>query len=148
MCRLVLSVGNNPTSLRVVRHVIPHPVCHVITHPVRVASRLWASHTGSLDSRNRSGEEGADGEEKFRRVRLIEFSPHWHAGSFQRPLAESVGIDRKTIAKFWRRRSPRIRLLTPGVEPDHLGGVAAHVARWFPELSRSRTAAKTGRHRS
>lgn len=31
---------------------------------------------------------------------LIELVTHWHAGRSQRQLAESLGIDRKTIAKY------------------------------------------------
>jgi transposase len=31
---------------------------------------------------------------------LIELLTHWHAGRSQRQLAESLGIDRKTIAKY------------------------------------------------
>ena len=31
---------------------------------------------------------------------LIELLTHWHAGRSQRRLSESLGIDRKTIAKY------------------------------------------------
>ena len=52
---------------------------------------------------------------------LIELFTHWHAGRSQRQLAESLGIDRKTIAKYL---SPAIaESLTPGGEPvTRLGG--------------------------
>jgi hypothetical protein len=63
---------------------------------------------------------------------LIELFTHWHAGRSQRQLAESLGIDRKTIAKYL---APAIaESLTPGGEPITEAGWAAHVARWFPEL--------------
>jgi hypothetical protein len=46
---------------------------------------------------------------------LIELFTHWHAGRSQRQLAESLGIDRKTIAKYL---APAIaELLIPGAEP-------------------------------
>ena len=43
---------------------------------------------------------------------LIELLTHWHAGRSQRQLADSLGIDRKTIAKYL---APAIaESLTPG----------------------------------
>jgi hypothetical protein len=64
---------------------------------------------------------------------LIELFTHWHAGRSQRQLAESLGIDRKTIAKYL---APAIaESLTPGGEPITEAGWAAHAARWFPELA-------------
>ncbi len=64
---------------------------------------------------------------------LIELLTHWHAGRSQRQLADSLGIDRKTIAKYL---APAIaESLTPGGEPIGEAGWAAHVARWFPEVA-------------
>ncbi len=64
---------------------------------------------------------------------LIELFTHWHAGRSQRQLAESLGIDRKTIAKYL---APAIaESLIPGGDPVTEAGWAAHVARWFPELA-------------
>jgi len=46
---------------------------------------------------------------------LIELFTHWHAGRSQRQLAESLGIDRKTIAKYL---APAIaESVVPGGEP-------------------------------
>jgi transposase len=64
---------------------------------------------------------------------LIELLTHWHAGRSQRQLADSLGIDRKTIAKYL---APAIaESLTPGREPVTETAWAAHVARWFPEVA-------------
>ena len=58
---------------------------------------------------------------------LIELLTHWHAGRSQRQLADSLGIDRKTIAKYLApaiaESSPslrRIGLRTSGVRGGHL----------------------------
>ena len=52
---------------------------------------------------------------------LIELLTHWHAGRSQRQLAESLGIDRKTIAKYL---APAIAgSVTPGGEPVTEAGV-------------------------
>ena len=64
---------------------------------------------------------------------LIELFTHWHAGRSQRQLAESLGIDRKTIAKYL---APAIaESLTPGGVPITETAWAAHIGRWFPELA-------------
>ena len=64
---------------------------------------------------------------------LIELLTHWHAGRSQRQLADSLGIDRKTIAKYL---APAIsESLTPGGEPVTETAWAAHIARWFPEVA-------------
>jgi transposase len=64
---------------------------------------------------------------------LIELFTHWHAGRSQRQLAESLGIDRKTIAKYL---APAIaESLTPGGEPITEQAWTAHIARWFPEVA-------------
>ena len=64
---------------------------------------------------------------------LIELFTHWHAGRSQRQLAESLGIDRKTIAKYL---APAIaESLTPGGEPVTETAWAAHIGRWFPEIA-------------
>jgi len=64
---------------------------------------------------------------------LIELLTHWHAGRSQRQLADSLGIDRKTIAKYL---APAIaESLTPGGEPVGEAAWAGHIARWFPEVA-------------
>ena len=64
---------------------------------------------------------------------LIELFTHWHAGRSQRQLAESLGIDRKTIAKYL---APAIaESLIPGGEPVTESAWAAHIVRWFPEVA-------------
>lgn len=64
---------------------------------------------------------------------LIELFTHWHAGRSQRQLAESLGIDHKTIAKYL---APAIaESLIPGGEQITEAAWAAHIARWFPEVT-------------
>ncbi len=64
---------------------------------------------------------------------LIELFTHWHAGRSQRELASSLGIDRKTIAKYL---APAIaESLTPDRGPVDEAQWAAHIARWFPALA-------------
>lgn len=63
-------------------------------------------------------------------VDLIELLTHWHAGRPQRQLAASLGIDRKTIAKYL---APAIaETLTPGGEQVSEAARVSHVDRWFP----------------
>jgi hypothetical protein len=64
---------------------------------------------------------------------LIELFTHWHGGRSQRQLAESVGIDRKTVAKYL---APAIEeSLLPGRDPVTGQEWSAHIARWFPEVA-------------
>lgn len=64
---------------------------------------------------------------------LIELYVHWHAGRSRRELAESLGIDRKTIAKYL---APAIEeKLIPDAEPVSDSQWTANVARWFPEIN-------------
>jgi hypothetical protein len=64
---------------------------------------------------------------------LIELFTHWHAGRSRRQLAESLGIDRKTIAKYL---APAIaESLTPGGEPVAVTAWAVHIGRRFPEVA-------------
>jgi hypothetical protein len=64
---------------------------------------------------------------------LIELFTHWHAGRSRRQLAQSLGIDRKPIAKYL---APAIaESLIPGGEQITEAAWAAHVARWVPEVT-------------
>jgi len=57
---------------------------------------------------------------------LIELITHWHAGRSQHQLAESLGIDRKTVAKYL---APAIaQPVIPGAEPISEREWAAHIA--------------------
>lgn len=64
---------------------------------------------------------------------LIELFTHWHAGRSRRQLAQSLGIDRKTIAKYV---APAIaEHLTPGGDAITEAQWHAHIARWFPDIA-------------
>lgn len=80
---------------------------------------------------------------------LIELFTHWHAGRSQRQLAESLGIDRKTVAKYL---APAIEeSMLPGGDPVTEQGWSVHIARWFPEVAdpglRARTWPEIEAHR-
>ena len=63
---------------------------------------------------------------------LLELYTHWHAGRSQRQLANSLGIDRKTIAKYL---APAIaESLTPGSGVTEAQW-SEHIARWFPGIA-------------
>jgi len=63
---------------------------------------------------------------------LLELYIHWHAGRSQRQLADSLGIDRKTIAKYL---APAIaESLTPGTGVTEARW-SELIARWFPEIA-------------
>jgi hypothetical protein len=64
---------------------------------------------------------------------LVEFYTHWQAGRGRREMAASLGIDRKTIAKYL---APAI---AEGIEPGQTPPVtvedwAVRAAEWFPTL--------------
>lgn len=64
---------------------------------------------------------------------LIELFTHWYAGRSRRQLAQSLGIDRKTIAKYV---APAIaENLTPGGEPVAEAQWREHITRWFPAIA-------------
>jgi transposase len=64
---------------------------------------------------------------------LLELYTHWHACRSQRQLSESLGIDRKTIAKYL---APAIEeSLTPGMAEVTEAQWTGHIARWFPEIA-------------
>lgn len=64
---------------------------------------------------------------------LLELYTHWHAGRSQRQLADSLGIDRKTIAKYL---APAIaESLTPGSGVVTEAQWSERIAGWFPEIA-------------
>ena len=63
---------------------------------------------------------------------LLKLYTHWHAGRSQRQLADSLGIDRKTIAKYLAPAIAESLTLGSGVTEAQWSG---HIARWFPEIA-------------
>lgn len=65
-------------------------------------------------------------------VDVTEILVHWYAGRSQAQLAESLGVDRKTVRKYLR---PAMEAgLAPGGPPVDVAGWTARAAEWFPEL--------------
>ena len=72
----------------------------------------------------------------FQVTGITEILVHWYAGRSQYELAESLGVDRKTIRKYL---APALAAgLAPGGPPVSEAGWAALVREWFPQLTDTR----------
>jgi hypothetical protein len=85
----------------------------------------------------------------FEVIDIVEVLQHWHAGRPKAVIAESLGVDRKTIAKYVA--PAEASGLSPGGAALGRAEWAGLVAGWFPELTdrtaRSRTFAVIDQHR-
>lgn len=69
-------------------------------------------------------------------IDISEILVHWHAGRSKSEIAESLGLDRKTISKY---TAPAIEAgLVPGGPPVPVEQWKAWAAGWFPELADTR----------
>jgi transposase len=85
----------------------------------------------------------------FEVIDIVEVLQHWHAGRPKAVIAESLGVDRKTIGKYV---APAVAAgLSPGGAPLGRAEWSVLVAGWFPELTdktaRSLTYATIDAHR-
>jgi transposase len=85
----------------------------------------------------------------FQVIDITEILVHWYAGRSQYELAESLGVDRKTIRKYL---APALAAgMAPGGWPVSEVQWAALVREWFPQLTDTRlrqvTWGEIGRHR-
>jgi len=64
-----------------------------------VAYRVWSSNRFKLLLTQR-GEAEADGKETFQTIDLIEILVRWFAGRSQVQIADSLGLDLKTVRKY------------------------------------------------
>lgn len=82
-------------------------------------------------------------------IDIVEVLQHWHAGRPKAVIAESLGVDRKTISKYVA--PAEAAGLSPGGAALGRAEWSALVAGWFPELidkaARSRTYATIDQHR-
>jgi transposase len=68
----------------------------------------------------------------FEVIDVTEILVHWHAGRSQAEIADSLGVDRKTVRKY---TAPALAAgLTPGGVPLGEAEWVALVRSWFPEL--------------
>jgi hypothetical protein len=68
----------------------------------------------------------------FEVIDVTEILVHWHAGRSQAEIADSLGVDRKTVRKY---TAPAVAAgLTPGGAPLGESEWIALVRSWFPEL--------------
>jgi transposase len=85
----------------------------------------------------------------FEVIDIVEVLQHWHAGRPKAVIAESLGVDRKTISKYVT--PAEAAGLSPGGPALGRAEWSALVAAWFPELTdktaRSRTFAVIDAHR-
>ena len=85
----------------------------------------------------------------FHVIDITEILIHWYAGRSQYELADSLGVDRKTIRKYL---APALAAgMAPGGPPVSEAGWAVLVRSWFPQLTDTRlrqvTWGEIGRHR-
>src|SRR5258708_29279972 len=85
----------------------------------------------------------------FHVIDITEILVHWYAGRSQYELADSLGVDRKTIRKYL---APALTAgMAPGGPPVSEADWAALVREWFPQLTGTRlrqgTWGEIGRHR-
>jgi transposase len=72
----------------------------------------------------------------FHVIDITEILIHWHAGRSQYELAESLGVDRKTIRKYL---APALAAgMAPGGPPVTEAQWAGLVKEWFPQLTDTR----------
>ncbi|MFI6637955.1 hypothetical protein ACIBI7_54550 [Nonomuraea fuscirosea] len=66
-------------------------------------------------------------------IDITEILVHWYAGRSQYEIADSLGVDRKTIRKYLRHAIAEGIL--PGGPPISETEWAARVRAWFPEAA-------------
>jgi len=95
------------------------------------------------------GEREPMARRSFHVIDITEILIHWHAGRSQYELADSLGVDRKTIRKYL---GPALAAgMAPGGPPVSEADWAVLVRSWFPQLTDTRLRQVTwdeiGRHR-
>ena len=72
----------------------------------------------------------------FHVIDITEILIHWYAGRSQYELADSLGVDRKTIRKYL---APALAAgMAPGGPPVSEADWAVLVRSWFPQLTDTR----------
>src|SRR2546430_16090486 len=69
-------------------------------------------------------------------VDIIEILVHWHAGRSNSEIAQSLGVDRKTVRKY--AAAAEAAGMSPGGPPLGEAEWAAKVRAWVPELAGTR----------
>ena len=69
-------------------------------------------------------------------VDVMEILAHWYAGRSKNQIAESLGLDRKTVRKYLA--PAEAEGLVPGGAPVSVAEWRERVAGWFPELADAR----------
>jgi transposase len=95
------------------------------------------------------GEREPMARRSFHVIDITEILIHWYAGRSQYELADSLGVDRKTIRKYL---APAVAAgMAPGGPPVSEADWAVLVRSWFPQLTDTRlrqvTWGEIGRHR-
>lgn len=124
---------NSPVS-GVVVHVIPQGRVHVIPH--WGVSRLVLVLVGRRLLPFSKLRGARIDEENVQRGRCDRDLVHWHAGRSLSEIAESLGVDRKTVRKYVA--SAVASSLLPGGRAKSAAQWAELVRAWFPSLVETR----------
>jgi hypothetical protein len=100
---------------------------------VSVSRAGVASTTGIFLFVRMWGEREPMARRSFHVIDITEILIHWYAGRSQYELADSLGVDRKTIRKYL---APAVAAgMAPGGPPVSEADWAVLVRSWFPQLA-------------
>ena len=78
-------------------------------------------------------------------IDVTEILVHWHAGRSKNEMAQSLGVDRKTLRKYIAPAEAAGIPASPGGPAKSEEEWAGLVRGWFPELADTRLRQVTGR---
>jgi predicted transcriptional regulator len=91
---------------------------------------------GEQEASSRQRDGGPMARRTFDVVDVTEILAHWHAGRSKSQIAESLGLDRKTVRKYLA--PAEAEGLAPGGPPVSAAEWRERAAGWFPELADAR----------
>src|SRR5438094_7690882 len=107
---------------------------------------VWAWSSGRQDASPLSRRGGGPmARRTFDVVDVMEILTHWYAGRSKNQIAESLGLDRKTVRKYLA--PAEAEGLAPGGLPVSSAEWRERAAGWFPELADARLRQVTRVHR-
>src|SRR5713101_8110799 len=99
-----------------------------------VSGWTWPSGRSNVSPRLEGG--GPMARRTFDVIDISEILIHWHAERSQNQIADSLGVDRRTIRKY--TAAAIAAGMRPGGPPVSEAEWAAQVRAWFPELADTR----------
>ena len=91
---------------------------------------------GDQEASSRQRDGGPMARRTFDVVDVMEILAHWRAGRSKGQIAESLGLDRKTVRKYLA--PAEAEGLAPGGPPVGAAEWRERAAGWFPELADAR----------